>query len=223
VHYPYQGLAAISMMYPTHIYDLSFLNICNNFCDIGYNPAQQKPNCRSSCGNITVPFPFGIEEGCYAREQFYLNCTNETSSTLLLGYYRVVTEIDVENGLIKYIFPDIYEGSVVEVSSNDPGVFVDSGESVSLKWVVANLTCQEAQANISGYACVSTNSNCIPVNTTNNGYVGYQCKCSNGFEGNPYVKNGCQGNQTIPYFVSQSLFSSHCAIVLIGAKYIYVL
>ncbi|CAD6255557.1 unnamed protein product [Miscanthus lutarioriparius] len=180
------------MMYPTHIYDLSFLNICNNFCDIGYNPAQQKPNCRSLCGNITVPFPFGIEEGCYAREQFYLNCTNETSSTLLLGYSFVVTEIDVENGLIKFIFPDIDEGSVVSVTRDDPGVFVDSGESVSLKWVVANLTCQDAQANRSGYACVSTNSNCIPVNTTNNGYVGYQCKCSNGFEGNPYVKNGCQ-------------------------------
>jgi hypothetical protein len=112
-----------------------------------------------------------------------------------------VTEIDVENGLIKYIFPDIYLGSIVEVSSDDPGVFVYSGESVSLKWVVANLTCQDARANTSGYACVSTNSNCIPVNTTNDGYVGYQCKCSNGFKGNPYVKNGCQGNQTIPYFV----------------------
>jgi hypothetical protein len=135
-------------MYPTHIYDLSFLNICNNFCAIGYNPAQQKPNCRSSCGNITVLFPFGIEKGCYAREQFYLNCTNETSSTLLLGYSYVVTEIDVGNGLIKFIFPDRDEGSVITVSSDDPGVFVDSGVSVSLKWVVANLTCQEAQANI---------------------------------------------------------------------------
>ncbi|XP_066338673.1 wall-associated receptor kinase-like 1 isoform X3 [Miscanthus floridulus] len=158
---------------------------------IGYNPAQ-KPNCNRSCGNITVNFPFGIEEGCYAREQFYLNCTNETSSTLLLGYSFVVTEIDVENGLIKFIVPDIDEGSVVPVTRDDPGVFVDSGESVSLKWVVANLTCQDAQANRSGYACVSTDSNCIPVNTKNNGYVGYRCKCSNGFEGNPYVNNGCQ-------------------------------
>ncbi|XP_066399042.1 wall-associated receptor kinase-like 6 [Miscanthus floridulus] len=159
--------------------------------DTGYNPAQ-KPNCNRSCGNITVHFPFGIEEGCYAREQFYLNCTNETTSTLLLGNSFVVTEIDVENGLIKFMLPDIDEGSIVSVSRDDPGVFVDSGESVSLKWVVANLTCKDAQANTSGYACVSTNSNCIPINTKNNGYVGYQCKCSNGFDGNPYVNNGCQ-------------------------------
>lgn len=159
---------------------------------IGYNPTQ-KANCNQSCGNITVDFPFGIEQGCYAREQFYLNCTNETSSTLLLGHYFVVTEIDVELGLIKFIIPDIDE-SIVSVSRDDPGVFVDSGESASLKWVVANITCQDAQANSSGYACVSTNSKCIPVNTKNNGYVGYQCKCSNGFKGNPYIKNGCHGN-----------------------------
>uniref|UniRef100_A0ACD5Y396 Uncharacterized protein n=1 Tax=Avena sativa TaxID=4498 RepID=A0ACD5Y396_AVESA len=42
-----------------------------------YNP---KPNERchtsSSCGTITVPFPFGIEEGCFANERFRLNCTS---------------------------------------------------------------------------------------------------------------------------------------------------
>jgi hypothetical protein len=191
---------------------ICFIHIAylKHFFGTGYNPAQQKPICRGSCGNITVPFPFGIDEDCYAREQFYLNCTNETSSTLLLrGYYSfAVTEIDIEKGLIKFIVPDTYyERSVESMSRDDPGVFVDSGESVSLKWVVANLTCEDAQANRSGYACVSTNSNCIPVNTkNNNAYVGYQCKCSDGFEGNPYVKNGCQGNQTIPYFVSHDLF-----------------
>ncbi|CAL5032540.1 unnamed protein product [Urochloa decumbens] len=159
--------------------------------DRGYNPAaQEKANCSRVCGNISVPFPFGIEEGCFAREQFYLNCTNVTASTLQL-YYQHVTEIDIDEGLIKYTIPDDEEGSVSHMSEDDPGIFVRSGASISLKWVVANLTCREAQANMSGYACVSANSNCIPINSTY-GYVGYRCNCSYGFEGNPYLQSGCK-------------------------------
>nr|TKW03816.1 hypothetical protein SEVIR_7G068645v2 [Setaria viridis] len=155
--------------------------------------AQQKANCSRVCGNITVPFPFGIEEGCFAREQFFLNCTNVTTSTLQLEHdeYYLVKEINIDEGLIKYTIADDYEGFVNHISDDDPGIFVSSGESVSLKWVVANLTCQEAQANISGYACVSANSNCIPVNSTS-GYVGYRCNCSYGFQGNPYLHSGCE-------------------------------
>uniref|UniRef100_K3Y512 Protein kinase domain-containing protein n=1 Tax=Setaria italica TaxID=4555 RepID=K3Y512_SETIT len=156
--------------------------------------AQQKANCSRVCGHIKVLFPFGIEEGCFAREQFFLNCTNVTTSTLQLGYYYeyyLVTEINIDEGLIKYTIPDDDEGSVNHMSDDDPGIFVRSSESVSLKWVVANLTCQEAQANSSGYACVSANSNCIPVNSTS-GYVGYRCNCSYGFHGNPYLYSGCE-------------------------------
>ncbi|RLM85936.1 hypothetical protein C2845_PM04G15760 [Panicum miliaceum] len=50
----------------------------------GYNPSQPKSNCTRRCGSINVPFPFGLEEGCFAREQFHLDCTNKTSSAILL-------------------------------------------------------------------------------------------------------------------------------------------
>ncbi|WVZ92134.1 hypothetical protein U9M48_038221 [Paspalum notatum var. saurae] len=94
----------------------------------GYNPAQQNPNCSQSCGNITVPFPFGIEEGCFARKEFYLNCTNKTSSTLLLGQFSYqVTEIDIVKGLIEYTLPHTEEGLGLTVSLDDSArVFVTS-------------------------------------------------------------------------------------------------
>ncbi|KAJ6944296.1 hypothetical protein NC652_009643 [Populus alba x Populus x berolinensis] len=36
-----------------------------------------KPNCSDRCGNITIPYPFGIGKDCYLEESFDVEC-NET-------------------------------------------------------------------------------------------------------------------------------------------------
>ncbi|WVZ74840.1 hypothetical protein U9M48_022965 [Paspalum notatum var. saurae] len=160
--------------------------------DQGYNPFP-KANCSQQCGNISVPFPFGLEEGCSARKLFLLNCTNMSTSSLQLNDEYLVTYINVSEGLVGIEDTSYYKQQMYGVMiPNEPELYIGSGESASMQWAVANLTCHEAQQNKSGYACVSNNSSCLGINSTR-GYIGYRCKCMPGFQGNPYIPNGCQG------------------------------
>ncbi|XBI69102.1 hypothetical protein VPH35_048214 [Triticum aestivum] len=163
---------------------------CSN--DRGYNPTPTRANCTRRCGNTSVQFPFGLEEGCFARKEFHLNCTNTTSSAALVMFENnQVTDVNVDEGTINGTILDQQSGNSLLFVLYPNGLFSAHGLFFSLNWVAANLSCAEAQQNRSGYACVSTNSKCMKV-TTEGVYAGYRCKCSDGFQGNPYIKTGCQ-------------------------------
>lgn len=171
-------------------------------CKQEYNPTP-KVNCSRSCGSTNIPFPFGLESGCYARRRFQMNCA---SNRLLIGRPPVkyeVTNISLDDGLL-YVnklsefndantkFLSVYYGAsgyfgqqlVYGLDKSDL-----SEEYGVWRWSATNLTCKNAK-NKSSYACRSTNSECLGV-THGKVYIGYRCKCSSGFEGNPYVQNGC--------------------------------
>ncbi|CAI9114849.1 OLC1v1015658C1 [Oldenlandia corymbosa var. corymbosa] len=58
---------------------------------------------------------------------------------------------------------------------------------VVVDWMIARQSCEEAQKNSSTYACAK-DSECYEHDET----LGYRCRCNEGYEGNPYLPNGCQ-------------------------------
>ncbi|KAJ3691465.1 hypothetical protein LUZ61_020629 [Rhynchospora tenuis] len=58
------------------------------------SPPISLPGCRNKCGNITVPYPFGFEPGCF-REDFSLVCNESYSPPRLFisGYGYEITDI----------------------------------------------------------------------------------------------------------------------------------
>ncbi|BAT94647.1 Wall-associated receptor [Vigna angularis] len=63
--------------------------------------SQPSPDCPKSCGNLSIPYPFGTREGCYMNDTFLVTCNHDNSSTSipLLGTNNIlVLNISLEDG-----------------------------------------------------------------------------------------------------------------------------
>ena len=61
-----------------------------------------------------------------------------------------------------------------------------------LDWAIGSDKCEDAQKNKSTYLC---GVNTICDDPENGSGTGYRCNCTEGYDGNPYLKDGCQGIQ----------------------------
>ncbi|OEL22802.1 hypothetical protein BAE44_0016179 [Dichanthelium oligosanthes] len=67
------------------------------------------PGCPTSCGNVSVPYPFGISPGCY-MEGFNLTCDRSSSPPRLLlgnGTLQVVVDVSLHNSTVRVLSPTI--------------------------------------------------------------------------------------------------------------------
>ena len=70
-----------------------------------------------------------------------------------------------------------------------------------LDWAIGNEMCEVAR-NKGNYIC-GANSTCSDLK--NGSAPWYRCKCKKGYDGNPYLKDGCQGIYSI-YLSTTSFF-----------------
>ncbi|CAO2202859.1 unnamed protein product [Urochloa humidicola] len=177
-------------------------------CSQGYEPSHDKMNCSRTCGDTSIPFPFGLEPGCSATAKFQLNCTSNQLLTRRSSMPYQVVNISVDEGLL---FINRTNDNPKYVADN--GILLDEDTDISellygiWKWAISNTTCDLAKnLNHTSYARISANSECTNV-THGHVYIGYRCKCSQGYEGNPYISNGCKDiNECliIPYLCNET-------------------
>ncbi|XP_021802309.1 wall-associated receptor kinase 2-like, partial [Prunus avium] len=91
--------------------------------------AQPRPGCLTQCGNLTVPFPFGMEVGCYKDDKFFINCSSSTNppTAYLMQGNLPVTDISLEEGEIQvkqFVARDCYDKQGVRTNSLDPQLWV---------------------------------------------------------------------------------------------------
>ncbi|XP_008229606.1 PREDICTED: wall-associated receptor kinase-like 22 [Prunus mume] len=74
---------------------------------LAQSPALAKSGCQSQCGNVTIPYPFGIGANCYVDEWFSISC-NETFNPpkpFLNSTKLEVLEVSTELGIVRVNFP----------------------------------------------------------------------------------------------------------------------
>ncbi|XP_059453791.1 putative wall-associated receptor kinase-like 16 [Corylus avellana] len=92
--------------------------------------SQPDPNCNKTCGNLSIPYPFGTTEGCYLDSSFLITCNYTSAGTptpfLRKGDLPVLNiSLDGELRILSSIARDCY---------NESGFFVNgtySGFSLS--------------------------------------------------------------------------------------------
>jgi hypothetical protein len=201
----------------------SFSSTANKFTVVGCRALAYIGNIQ---GNTSAMYQTGCVSMCFEGNMDLNACSGmgccQTAIPQGLQNYQVwfdqrLNTSDDSTGLIdRCSFAVLMDSSNFTsspefINNNSPSAFNSSrgGKApVVLDWFIGQEHCKTAVRNPE-YACRSINSFCSDAGSGR----GYICKCNQGFEGNPYLPDGCKGTvNPLP------ILSALCCTVLPPSK-----
>ncbi|TYI39275.1 hypothetical protein ES332_A02G087000v1 [Gossypium tomentosum] len=86
--------------------------------------SQALPGCKDECGNLSIPYPFGMTPGCYLNESFLITCNTSVSPhrPQLVNGNLEVTSITLEGQveILHYVAKDCYNRNGTTADRNFP-------------------------------------------------------------------------------------------------------
>ncbi|POO01054.1 Thrombomodulin [Trema orientale] len=75
------------------------------FTDTANSSQLALPGCRDRCGDLKIPYPFGIGDNCYLEEAFNVTCDDSASPSIaFLGTSNLnITKISLHNGELEVL------------------------------------------------------------------------------------------------------------------------
>ena len=131
------------------------------------------PYCPHMCGDVEIPYPFGLTNGCSIDRNFLVNCTNSfgpTQPIILGGLTATHFSLEGQANVLAYMAKDCYKQGVLDPDlSIWTSVYLNSGPNFTVsstqnKFVVvgcdtyAYLNTQQDKGNFST-GCVSVCEN----------------------------------------------------------------
>ncbi|GMI78368.1 wall-associated kinase 2 [Hibiscus trionum] len=148
----------------------------------GFQGQRYSTGCLSLCSNIT-----DVSNGSCSG----IGCCQTSIPKGVRSYSITLQSYDNHSAVLpenpcSYAFVaenDNYTFSTSDIRGSD---FQDRKFPVTLDWKIGNTGCNEAKMDTLNFGC-KENSDCVDSESS-----GYICKCFEGYQGNPYLSNGCQ-------------------------------
>ncbi|KAH7545521.1 hypothetical protein FEM48_Zijuj01G0102600 [Ziziphus jujuba var. spinosa] len=149
-------------------YNTGCISTCDNM-DLD-NFTSNHQSC-SGVGCCQIPIPDGLKSITVSLSSYYNN------HTFVYDFNPCSYAFVVEQGKFKFSNTSFQELNRTEKL---PAV---------LNWGIGKESCDEAKKR-ANYTCKGNNVTCVAASNA----AGYLCQCLPGYEGNPYLPDGCHGN-----------------------------
>ncbi|KAK3438607.1 hypothetical protein EUGRSUZ_C03246 [Eucalyptus grandis] len=151
----------------TSVFQILLLLVSLKLQASGAAPKLAKPNCAETCGDVTIPFPFGIGARCFLDEWYQIVCQQNNTVPILKKIGLRVLDISLPdryiNGMIDISLPVIYSNASCGGDGRAAGISLEGSQFVF------------SQRNV--FTLVGCNT-LATVNTTQSAFVGCRSRCA---------------------------------------------